>query len=211
MCRAYSFFRYCFRLYSRSAAYRPEDSMLNPPRVSRQANGSSNSGQDDEVELITDYSWRNFFSSINFVKIMQKLSKGRSHRIWLLVQYKSSVCAFSLPPCSSPLTDDKGDIEAGAEGVSSNATTARSQVNQESSAILRSKVAAMCVVHSFWRDELRPNTGASKHEGYHVDLPQLSTRPTRRMVDRDRSGGRVRRVGRCTFRRRGSTSLTIPA
>ena len=49
------------------------------------------SDKDEEIELITEFSWRNFFSSINFVRIMQKLSKHRSHRIWLLVQYKSSV------------------------------------------------------------------------------------------------------------------------
>ena len=47
--------------------------------------------REEEIELITEYSWRNFFSTINFAKIMQKLSKGRSHRIWMLVQYKSSV------------------------------------------------------------------------------------------------------------------------
>lgn len=46
---------------------------------------------DEEVEKVTEYSWRNFFATINFAKIMQKLSKGRSHRIWMLVQYKSSV------------------------------------------------------------------------------------------------------------------------
>ena len=46
---------------------------------------------DEEVDLLTDFSWRNFFSTINFAKIMQKLSKHRSHRIRMLVQYKSSV------------------------------------------------------------------------------------------------------------------------
>lgn len=46
---------------------------------------------DDEIELISDYSWRNFFSVINFVHILQKLTKRKSHRILLLVQYKSSV------------------------------------------------------------------------------------------------------------------------
>ena len=50
--------------------------------------------REEELELITEYSWRNFFSTINFAKIMQKLSKGRSHRIWMLVQYKSSVSIF---------------------------------------------------------------------------------------------------------------------
>lgn len=67
--------------------------MLNPPRqtVTRSIVYPNGQRTEEEVELLTDYSWRNFFSSINFVKIMQKLSKHRSHRIWLLVQYKSSV------------------------------------------------------------------------------------------------------------------------
>ncbi|KAG6838009.1 hypothetical protein H0H93_008403 [Arthromyces matolae] len=71
---------------------RPED---NQPRPLRQTvikttmlpNGEKH---EEEIEQLTDYSWRNFFSAINFAKIMQKLSKGRSHRIWMLVQYKSS-------------------------------------------------------------------------------------------------------------------------
>jgi hypothetical protein len=46
---------------------------------------------EEEVELSGDYSWRNFFTSINFIKILQKFTKHRTHRILLLVQYKSSV------------------------------------------------------------------------------------------------------------------------
>jgi hypothetical protein len=38
----------------------------------------------------TEYSWRNFFSSINFLRIMQKICKNKAHRNLLLVQYKSS-------------------------------------------------------------------------------------------------------------------------
>ncbi len=49
----------------------------------------------EEIDMLTDFSWRNFFSTINFAKIMQKLSKHRSHRIRMLVQYKSSVCPRS--------------------------------------------------------------------------------------------------------------------
>lgn len=44
----------------------------------------------DDTELITDYSWRNFFSAINLVKILQKITKHRAHRILLMCQYKSS-------------------------------------------------------------------------------------------------------------------------
>ncbi|EHL03860.1 putative protein FAM40A [Glarea lozoyensis 74030] len=42
------------------------------------------------AEPITEFSWRNFFSSINFLRIMQKICKNKAHRNLLLVQYKSS-------------------------------------------------------------------------------------------------------------------------
>lgn len=89
-----SFFRYCLLNYSRNPQpMRPEENMPRPPRVTQKRmitlpNGTKH---EEEVEQVTDYSWRNFFATINFAKIMQKLSKGRSHRIWMLVQYKSSV------------------------------------------------------------------------------------------------------------------------
>ncbi|BEJ14883.1 hypothetical protein CspHIS471_0406500 [Cutaneotrichosporon sp. HIS471] len=44
----------------------------------------------EEVELVHDYSWRNFFAAINLVKILQKITKHRTHRILLMCQYKSS-------------------------------------------------------------------------------------------------------------------------
>ncbi|KAI9890903.1 MAG: Factor arrest protein 11 [Vezdaea aestivalis] len=39
---------------------------------------------------ISLFSWRNFFSSINFLKIMQKIVRHKTHRNLLLVHYKSS-------------------------------------------------------------------------------------------------------------------------
>ncbi|EEH33548.2 pheromone-dependent cell cycle arrest protein Far11 [Paracoccidioides lutzii Pb01] len=39
---------------------------------------------------VTTYSFRNFFSSINFLHIMQKITRDKAHRCLLLVQYKSS-------------------------------------------------------------------------------------------------------------------------
>ncbi|OAA66101.1 HAM-2, protein required for hyphal anastomosis [Cordyceps fumosorosea ARSEF 2679] len=42
------------------------------------------------TEPITDFSWRNFFSLINYLRLMQKVCKGKAHRNLLLVQYKSS-------------------------------------------------------------------------------------------------------------------------
>lgn len=42
------------------------------------------------TEPITDFSRRNFFSLINYLRIMQKICKNKAHRNLLLVQYKSS-------------------------------------------------------------------------------------------------------------------------
>ncbi|KAH7318633.1 protein required for hyphal anastomosis [Stachybotrys elegans] len=42
------------------------------------------------MEPITDFSRRNFFSLINYLRIMQKVCKNKAHRNLLLVQYKSS-------------------------------------------------------------------------------------------------------------------------
>lgn len=50
--------------------------------------------------MLTEFSWRNFFFTINFAKVMQKLSKHRSHRIRMLVQYKSTVAQSFRSPCT---------------------------------------------------------------------------------------------------------------
>ncbi|KAF8076110.1 hypothetical protein FPV67DRAFT_1470388 [Lyophyllum atratum] len=88
-----NFFRYCLLNFSRNPQpIRPEDNMPRPARhtVIKTVILPNGEKHEEEVEQVTEYSWRNFFSTINFAKIMQKLSKGRSHRIWMLVQYKSS-------------------------------------------------------------------------------------------------------------------------
>ncbi|KAJ5757401.1 uncharacterized protein N7511_006095 [Penicillium nucicola] len=41
-------------------------------------------------EPITTFSFRNFFSSINYLHVMQKITRNKAHRCLLLVQYKSS-------------------------------------------------------------------------------------------------------------------------
>ncbi|KAF1923792.1 N1221-domain-containing protein [Didymella exigua CBS 183.55] len=41
-------------------------------------------------EPITTYSWRAFFTSINYMRIMQKMCKNKAHRNLMLVSYKSS-------------------------------------------------------------------------------------------------------------------------
>ncbi|KAI2146305.1 Factor arrest protein 11 [Ophidiomyces ophidiicola] len=42
------------------------------------------------IAPITDFSFRNFFSAINYLHIMQKITRDKAHRCLLLVQYKSS-------------------------------------------------------------------------------------------------------------------------
>ena len=61
--------------------------MLRPPRP---ANKTTVEGE-HETEVIFDYSWRNFFSTINFLKVLQKMTKHRTHRTFMMTQYKSSV------------------------------------------------------------------------------------------------------------------------
>jgi ABC-type Zn2+ transport system substrate-binding protein/surface adhesin len=58
---------------------------------------------DDEIELIKDYSWRNFFSAINLVKILQKITKHRIHRILLMCQYKSSAILKRVLRVNQPM------------------------------------------------------------------------------------------------------------
>ena len=85
---------------------RPEDHMLKPPRQAVVKTTILPNGQkhEEEMDLLTDFSWRNFFATINFAKIMQKLSKHRSHRIRMMVQYKSSVSTFSISELRDSLT-----------------------------------------------------------------------------------------------------------
>ncbi|KAF1844548.1 N1221-domain-containing protein [Cucurbitaria berberidis CBS 394.84] len=42
------------------------------------------------AEPITNFSWRAFFTSINYLRIMQKICKNKAHRNLMLVSYKSS-------------------------------------------------------------------------------------------------------------------------
>lgn len=41
-------------------------------------------------DLITDFSQRNFFSLVNYLRVLQKMCKNKAHRNLLLVHYKSS-------------------------------------------------------------------------------------------------------------------------
>lgn len=83
----FSFFRYCAEHGSRHP--RQEEQLPRYPKSPSPIPSTTSS--DGEVELIHEYSARNFFSVINFVHILQKLTKRKLHRVLLLVQYKSSV------------------------------------------------------------------------------------------------------------------------
>ncbi|KAI6097432.1 hypothetical protein EDD16DRAFT_1889586 [Pisolithus croceorrhizus] len=100
----YNFFRYC-QIHHARAAPRMRDEKPRPSsHVVRQVKTLPNGQKhEEEVEMVTEFSWRNFFSAINFAKIMQKLSKNRSHRIWMLVQYKSSAVLKRVLRVSHPM------------------------------------------------------------------------------------------------------------
>ncbi|GAA5872543.1 hypothetical protein JCM16303_004557 [Sporobolomyces ruberrimus] len=114
----HNFFKFCHdAMHPSDSPPRPEDLLLaRPPPGDRSSSpdGSSSNGasaggastngssSDDDVELITDYSWRNFFSTINFVHILQKLTKRKTHRVLLMVQYKSSAILKRILKVSHP-------------------------------------------------------------------------------------------------------------
>ncbi|EGO27347.1 hypothetical protein SERLADRAFT_366889 [Serpula lacrymans var. lacrymans S7.9] len=100
----HNFFRYCQIHHAKGFNRLPEDKPRAPLHVVVQTKNLPNGQKhEEEVEMLTDFSWRNFFSTINFAKIMQKLSKGRSHRIWMLVQYKSSAVLKRVLRVSHPM------------------------------------------------------------------------------------------------------------
>ncbi|KIY45857.1 hypothetical protein FISHEDRAFT_66658 [Fistulina hepatica ATCC 64428] len=101
-----NFFRYCqLHLSKNPQRMRPEDEMLRPPRrtITKTRILPNGDKLEEEVDMVSDFSWRNFFADINFAKIMQKLSKHRSHRIWMLVQYKSSAVLKRILRVQHPL------------------------------------------------------------------------------------------------------------
>ncbi len=102
----HSFFKYCLLNLSKNPQYMlPEEEMYKSGKQAIQKVTVLPNGEkhEEEIDMITEYSWRNFFSTINFAKIMQKLAKGRSHRIWMLVQYKSSAVLKRVLRVNHPL------------------------------------------------------------------------------------------------------------
>ncbi|THH02760.1 hypothetical protein EW026_g128 [Hermanssonia centrifuga] len=101
-----NFFKFCQLNFSQNPQHgRPEDDMIKAPRqgIMRITVLPNGERREEEIDLLTEFSWRNFFSTINFAKIMQKLSKHRSHRIRMLVQYKSSAVLKRILKVQHPM------------------------------------------------------------------------------------------------------------
>lgn len=101
-------------------------------------------GEPPEIELIHEYSWRNFFTTINFLKVLQKMTKHRSHRTFMLQQYKSSVSALVLVSYMERLTRT-ANHEANVAGQSSNVAIAGVEIDQESDAVVWAEMATKLV------------------------------------------------------------------
>jgi hypothetical protein len=93
----YRFFRFCYDTFSPNAAQIPaEDFPIFVPRQATRVTTMPNGIKgDEEVEMITDFSWRNFFAIINVIKIMHKITKSNPTRIQQLVHHKASVSVLS--------------------------------------------------------------------------------------------------------------------
>ncbi|KAH9844211.1 N1221-domain-containing protein [Rhodofomes roseus] len=100
-----NFFHYCQSNFSKNPQGARLDDNGRPPRqtIIRMTTLPNGLKHEEEIDMLTDFSWRNFFSVINFAKIMQKLSKHRSHRIRMLVQYKSSAVLKRILKVQHPM------------------------------------------------------------------------------------------------------------
>jgi hypothetical protein len=95
-----SFFRYCYLNFSPERHSRQDEDLFeHKPKPNSMRIGADGV----EIEIIHEYSWRNFFYSINFIRVVHQLTKRRPARISLLVQYKSSVSLDTKHP--DPFTD----------------------------------------------------------------------------------------------------------
>ena len=145
-----SFFRFCTLNFAKHPqSNRPEDEMIKAPRqaITRTKILPNGDKLEEEIDLLTEFSWRNFFSTINFAKIMQKLSKHRSHRIRMLVQYKSSVsdrCLVLFTVCfndgGAVIDDHLGGAQTHSQSSTPHVAAACPEANQEPSTFLRTQV-----------------------------------------------------------------------
>ncbi|KAG8811055.1 Factor arrest protein 11 [Serendipita sp. 399] len=100
-----TFFRYCYERFSRNALETRADEfpLFAPrqgPRLTTMPHGIK---ADEEVEMITEFSWRNFFAIINVLKLMHKITKGNPSRITNLVHHKTSAILKRMMRISHPI------------------------------------------------------------------------------------------------------------
>jgi hypothetical protein len=148
-----SFFRYCHLHCSKTRPDPQEDAMLRPvksrpsPRLGTAATATATATPTDgeeEIELITEYSWRNFFSTINFLKVLQKMTKHRSHRTYMLQQYKSTVRRSRCWASGQANADAVyiANPQADAPDQSSHAATTVAETHQEPDALVWPQMAS---------------------------------------------------------------------
>lgn len=136
MCTNDSLFRYCYLNCSKASKEGSEPTPSSPPRTPPKLEPKMTKVDDKEVYIVHEYSWRNFFTTINFLKVLQKMTKHRSHRTFMLSQYKASVCHA----CDALIRLNTAIVEAGATGWASYDAVAGFEAHQESNATLWTKV-----------------------------------------------------------------------
>ncbi|RGB36108.1 hypothetical protein C1646_697859 [Rhizophagus diaphanus] len=109
-----NFFRYCSNInndkhksgksFDNNLSDNKNINILNDNKRMDDSNLDDNNDNNDAI-VDSDYCWRNFFSAINFLRILQKLTKKKTHRILLLVQYKSSAILKRILKVSHPLLE----------------------------------------------------------------------------------------------------------
>ncbi|PVF94747.1 hypothetical protein CPB86DRAFT_808407 [Serendipita vermifera] len=100
-----AFFRYCYDAFSPNAVQVPatEFPIFMPRQATRITTMPNGAKGDEEVEMITDFSWRNFFAIINAIKIMHKITKSNPTRIQQLVHHKASAILKRMMRISHPV------------------------------------------------------------------------------------------------------------
>ncbi|KAG8780115.1 Factor arrest protein 11, partial [Serendipita sp. 398] len=100
-----AFFRYCYERFSPNALLAKADEfpLFAPRQGSRMTTMPHGIKADEEVEMITEFSWRNFFAIINVLKLMHKITKGNPSRITQLVHHKTSAILKRMMRISHPV------------------------------------------------------------------------------------------------------------
>ncbi|CAG8549971.1 7249_t:CDS:10 [Acaulospora morrowiae] len=109
-----NFFRYCTTI-NNDNAIEAENSLNNLEHNSssdtsmqpkdESSKGKQRSHPNNNLNEDSDYCWRNFFAAINFLRVLQKLIKKKTHRTLSLVRCKSSAILKKILKVSHPLLE----------------------------------------------------------------------------------------------------------